>query len=119
MAKSKALSKETKSIISQKTSAAVKRVKQQTSTRSIAAGIGGVTGVGLAAVSDGLDYGIPVGDAGKKISLSVIGALVGIGGGLALGKSTIGGAAMGFGVGQLHGFLYDQVRDATVKMREG
>lgn len=119
MAKSKALSKETKSIISQKTSAAVKRVKEQTSTRSIAAGIGGVTGVGLAAVSDGLDYGIPLGDSGKKVSLSVIGAVLGIGGGLALGKSTIGGASMGFGVGQLHGFLYDQVRDATVKMREG
>lgn len=116
MAKSKALTKETRAIVNQKASAATKRVKEAYATRSIASEIGSGIGVAAAATCDAMDWGIPVGESGSKISISLVGTAVGIGAGLALGKGAAGGAAMGFGIGQFHGFLYDLVRTTVPKV---
>lgn len=108
---SKALSKETRAIVSTKTSAVRKRMTEANFTDKLAVAGGGTLGASTAAVLDGFDVAIPVGDK-TRIPISPILAVGGVVTGLAMGRGTFAAAALGFGMGNLDAFLYSRIRQA-------
>jgi hypothetical protein len=106
---SKALTKEVRSIISTKTSAARKRMHEANATDKIVSVVGAPLGTAVGAALDAYDVGIPFGE-GRKIPLTPFGAALGIGIGLFI-KGPVGAGITGFGVGQLDAFVYKGVRD--------
>lgn len=112
---SRAIVKEARRVAGQQLSRARKRAKEaNTVERLVATGVAPV-GAGIAAALDAYDVGIPVGE--RKIPLSPIGAAVGIGIGL-WAKGVVGAAALGFGGGQLNGFIYSMVHKHLVDAQQ-
>lgn len=108
---SKALTKEVRSIVSAKTTAARKRMGEANTVDKIVSVVGAPVGVAIGAALDAYDIGIPVGDKGAKIPLTPIGAVLGLGIGLFV-KGPVGAGFLGFGVGQLDAFTYKMVHGA-------
>lgn len=108
---SKALSRETRAIVSTKTSAVRKRMNEANFTEKLAVAGGGTFGAATAAVLDGFDVAIPVGES-TRVPISPILAVAGIATGIMVGRGTFGSAALGFGMGNLDAFLYDRLRNA-------
>jgi hypothetical protein len=112
---SKALSKEIRGLVSQKTTAVRKRMAEASTTeRLLTTGVAPL-GAGLAGVLDAYDVRIPL---GSKLSMPVspIGAALGIGAGLLMGKGAAGASLLGFGIGQLDGFFYGLGRSLVESM---
>lgn len=101
---SKALTKEIRGIVAQKTGAVRKRMAEaSTMERLVTSGIAPL-GAGLGGLMEAYDLKIPIGSF--RLPVTPIGAAVGIGAGLMMGKGGVGAGFLGFGIGQLDALFF-------------
>lgn len=101
---SKALTKEIRGIVAQKTGQVRKRMAEaSTLDRLVTSGIAPL-GAGLGGLMEAYDVKIPIGSF--RLPVTPIGAAVGIGAGLMLGKGGVGAGFLGFGIGQLDALFF-------------
>ena len=114
---SKALTKEFRSIVAQKTGAVRKRMAEaSTMERLVTSGIAPL-GAGLGGLLEAYDVKIPIGNF--RLPVTPIGAAVGIGAGLMMGKGGVGAGFLGFGIGQLDALFFTLGEQLGQSLRGG